>query len=178
VYRARQCLVAPQGLFLDAGRRGRTAGKTVAAEKANTMKKITIGTMLSLLILAAPAAFAATDCQMSFTMKGWSAFYKTSSGSGTITCENGQHARVKLEARGGGVTAGKTKINDGHGKFSDVADINDLMGTYVAGSADAAAGKSASASAMTKGDVSLALTGKGQGIELGVAFGKFTITKR
>jgi len=143
------------------------------------MRKLTIATVLGLLIVAAPAAYAATtDCQMSFRMKGWSAFYTTASGSGTITCSNGQKARVKLEARGGGVTAGKTKIRDGHATFSDVADISELMGTYVSAGADAAAGKSASASAMTKGNVSLALTGRGSGVELGVTFGKFTITQR
>lgn len=142
------------------------------------MKSITIATVLTLLIVAAPAASAATKCEMTFTMKGWSAFYKTSNGSGTITCDNGQHARVKLEARGGGITAGKTKIRDGHGVFTSVANIDELLGTYASGSADAAAGKVASASAMTKGDVSLALTGRGSGVELGVAFGKFTIKKR
>ncbi len=31
---------------------------------------------------------------------------------------------------------------------------------------------------MTKGEVSLALAGNGTGVELGVSFGKFTITPR
>ena len=59
-----------------------------------------------------------------------------------------------------------------------VADIGDIFGTYASASAKAGAGNSASAQAMTKGEVSLALTGKGQGIELGVSFGKFTITRK
>jgi len=125
-----------------------------------------------------PAQAALTDCKMTFTMKGWSIFYSTASGTGTITCENGQHAEVTLEAKGGGLTAGKSKIVDGHGKFNEVQDISDLFGTYVASSADAGAGKSATAKAMTKGEVSLALSGKGSGVELGVSFGKFTITKK
>jgi hypothetical protein len=36
----------------------------------------------------------------------------------------------------------------------------------------------AAATAMTKGEVSLALTGKGAGVELGVTFGKFMITRQ
>jgi hypothetical protein len=59
-----------------------------------------------------------------------------------------------------------------------VPDISALFGTYVAGGATAGAVKAAGASAMTKGEVSLALSGKGSGFELGVAFGKFTISRR
>jgi len=141
------------------------------------MKKSAIAVLAS-VILVAPAQAALTDCKMTFSMKGWSIFYSTASGSGSITCENGQHANVKLQAKGGGLTAGKSKITDGHGKFSEVQDISDLFGTYVASSADAGAGKAATAKAMTKGEVSLALSGKGSGVELGVSFGKFTITKK
>lgn len=135
---------------------------------------------LSLALLAAPGAAAAktTVCQMDFNLKGWSAFYKVAHGQGTITCDNGQSAKVKLEAKGGGLTAGKYKITDGVGKFSEVASISELFGTYVASAAEAGAVKSSSAGAMTKGEVSLALAGKGTGFNLGVSFGKFTITKR
>jgi hypothetical protein len=129
------------------------------------------------LAAASPAA-AATKCQMRFTLSGWSAFYKVANGQGTITCDNGQKARVTLAARGGGLTAGKTKIRDGLGKFSDVADISELFGTYVQAGADAGAVRSSEASALTKGEVSLALAGHGTGFNLGVSFGKFTITKK
>lgn len=136
---------------------------------------------LSLMILIAAGATAAeakmTNCQMTFNMKGWSAFYKTSSGYGRITCDNGQTADVKLVAKGGGITAGKSEVRDGTGKFSDVRDISDLLGTYAAGEATAGAGRAASASVVTKGEVSLALAGKGNGIELGIAFGKFVISR-
>ena len=132
------------------------------------------------LALAAPAGAAAktTVCRMTFSLHGWSAFYKKADGQGTITCDNGQKARVGLEARGGGLTAGRTKITDGIGKFSEVADISELFGTYVEAAADAGAVKSSTATAMTKGEVSLALAGKGTGFELGVSFGKFTIRKK
>jgi hypothetical protein len=119
-----------------------------------------------------------TACQMTFEMKGWSIFYKVANGTGHITCDNGQTADVKLQAKGGGITAGKSEIHDGTGKFSEVRDIDDLFGTYASGSAHAGAGKEASAGVVTKGEVSLALAGKGTGIEVGISFGKFTITKR
>lgn len=128
--------------------------------------------------VAGPAEARLVDCQMSFNLKGWSAFYKEAKGSGTITCSNGQKARVKLEAKGGGLTVGKSQIREGTGKFSEVADISELFGTYAQGGATAAAGKASGASVMTKGEVSLALAGTGSGIELGVSFGKFTITER
>ena len=74
-------------------------------------------------------------------------------------------------------TAGRSEIRNGLGKFSEVPNLSELFGTYVQANATAAAGRSAGASAMTKGEVSLALSGKGTGIELGVAFGKFTISR-
>ncbi len=126
---------------------------------------------------AAPAA-RATDCTMRFSLNSWSIFYKTSKGSGTITCSNGQTARVSLAGKGGGLTAGRSKVNDGFGKFSEVGDISDLFGTYVAGGASAGAGKSSEAQVVTKGEVSLALAGNGTGVELGVSFGKFVISRR
>jgi hypothetical protein len=141
--------------------------------------------ILSALALAATFATAApspaaalTKCEMRYDMKEWSIFYKQGKGAGTITCDNGQKADVILEAKGGGLTAGKGQIRDGLGKFSDVADISDIFGTYASAGASAGAGNSAAATAMTKGEVSLALSGKGQGIEVGVAFGKFTITRK
>ena len=144
------------------------------------MKGISVAGLLALFIglAAAVPAAATTKCEMRFTLSGWSAFYKVANGQGTITCDNGQSARVKLEARGGGLTAGKTKIRDGLGKFSDASDISELFGSYASAGADAGAVKSSEASAMTKGEVSLALAGHGTGFTLGVSFGKFTITKR
>ena len=135
--------------------------------------------LIAFVFLAAASANAAmTKCTMKFSMKGWSAFYATSKGNGTITCDNGQTAEVTLSAKGGGLTAGKSTITDGQGKFSEVMDIGDLFGSYAETKAEAAAGNAAAARAMTKGEVSLALSGKGKGVELGVSFGKFTITKK
>ena len=142
------------------------------------MRKRTVVGLSILMVCAATAHARMTVCQMKFNLKGWSMFYKTASGTGTIRCDNGQKANVTLSTKGGGLTAGKTEIKDGIGKFSEVSSINELFGTYVSSGAEAGAGKSASAMAMTKGDVHLALSGQGRGVQLGVSFGRFTIEKK
>ena len=139
---------------------------------------VRLGAACLLVAVAAPAAAATTKCTMSFTLKEWSVFYKRADGAGTITCDNGQTAAVRLTARGGGLTAGKGEIRDGKGTFSDVADIKELFGTYVAAEASAGAVKNAAASVVTKGEITLGLQGKGTGWELGVSFGKFIITRK
>jgi hypothetical protein len=137
---------------------------------------------LSALLIGAPlvanAQTANVDCEMTFTMKGWSAFYKTGSGNGTIKCSNGQSMAVKLSAKGGGLTVGKSSIENGRGEFSDVQNIEEVLGSYIAAEAHAGAVKSAKAQVMTKGEVSLALSGQGRGWDLGIAFGKLTISRR
>lgn len=132
------------------------------------------------LCVAAPepsSAAATVSCKLQFTMEGWSAFYKTASGTGTVKCSNGQSMAVKLEARGGGLTVGKSKIENGQGQFSAVESINELIGAYVAAEAHAGAVKSAKAQVMTKGEVSLALSGTGRGWDLGIAFGSLEISR-
>lgn len=122
-------------------------------------------------------AKAKVDCTMKFSLKGWSAFYKRADGTGTVTCNNGQTATVKLEARGGGLTAGKSSIENGTGEFSNVKNIDEIFGKYVNAEASAGAVKSSGAQAMTKGEVSLGLAGTGRGWDLGISFGKFTIKR-
>jgi len=126
----------------------------------------------------APAAHAAgtITCKLTFSTSGWSLFYKTAKGTGMVTCDNGQKQAVSISAKGGGLTVGKSKITDGFGEFANVHKISDVFGSYATGEAHAGAGASAKAQVMTNGEVSLALAGKGQGWDLGVAFGKFTIT--
>ena len=129
------------------------------------------------LVLASPAALAKgkVDCNLRFDMKGWSAIYKTASGTGTITCDNGQKMNVTISAKGGGLSFGKSSIS-GTGNFSEVKDIHELLGSYAEAEATAGASKSSGANVMTKGEVQLALAGTGKGWDLGVAFGKFTIS--
>ena len=120
---------------------------------------------------------ALVQCRMTFSLKGWSAFYKTAKGTGTITCDNGEKARVRLKATGGGLTFGKSEIVGGTGRFTGARNLEELLGSYVQSEAHAGAGKSADAQAMTKGEVSLTLVGKGRGVDIGFAFGKFTIER-
>src|SRR5262245_54938506 len=80
--------------------------------------------------LGSTAQAADVSCKLKFTMSGWSAFYKRADGTGTVTCNNGQSMAVKLAARGGGLTAGKSTIRDGVGDFSGVQTINDVLGSY------------------------------------------------
>ena len=133
-----------------------------------------------LLVAATPEARAVGpgDCKLHFSMSGGSAFYKTLSGSGTISCDNGQRMAVDIRSKGGGLTFGKSRIENGIGEFSGVRDIHDIPGAYAAAEAHAGAGKSAHAQVVTKGDISLALSGKGEGWDLGVAFGNFIISAR
>lgn len=131
---------------------------------------------LLMAMLAFPAA-ADTKCRMEFELSGWSLFYKTASGEGTIECDNGETAEVTLSSKGGGITFGRSKITDGFATFTEVEELEDLLGTYVQAEAHAGAGESAKASAMTKGEVSLSFAGKGEGVDLGISFGKFTIKR-
>lgn len=119
-----------------------------------------------------------TKCQLRFTLKSWSAIYKSGKGHGTITCDNGQKASVKIRAHGGGLTVGKSKIVDGYGKFSKVKDIHDLFGGYAEAEAHAGVSGSAAAHAMWNGDISLAVSGTGKGWDIGINFGQFKITPR
>lgn len=137
-----------------------------------------LATATAPLLLALPAAAGATTCKMTYSLKGWSVFYKEYRGSGTVTCQNGQRASVSVVARGGGVTFGKSEISDGRGTFSGVEDIGEIFGTYFAVDGHAGATRSAEGWAMTKGEVSLALYGMGRGFDLGFSFGGFTIERK
>ena len=129
------------------------------------------------LVLASPAALAKgkVDCNLRFDLKGWSVIYKSTSGTGTITCDNGQKMDVTVSAKGGGLSVGKQEIIGGTGDFSGVSDIKETLGGYAAAEAHAGAAKSGTAQLLTKGDVQLKLAGAGKGWDVGVTFGKFTI---
>lgn len=142
-------------------------------------KTLGLATLLGGAMLA-PQAHAAgnIDCELHFNLSGWSMFYKTASGNGTITCDNGVSIPVKITAKGGGLTVGKSKIVGGTGKFTGAYSVNDLFGTYGGAEVHAGAVKSSNAQVVTKGDVSLALAGTGKGWDLGVGFGNFVIERR
>jgi hypothetical protein len=117
------------------------------------------------------------SCEMAFTMKGWSAIISKAEGEGVVTCDNGQSQAVALEITGGGLTFGRTTIDEGKGVFSHVADISEVFGSYAQAEANAGAVDAVSAQAMSKGEVSLAVTTKGSGWSLGVSGAKFSITR-
>jgi len=143
----------------------------------------------SLLSLLTPAASSSEkaagdpsekkvkDCDMTYTLKGWSAVYKTAKGEGTITCTNGQTAQVEINVHGGGLTFGKTEIYNGKAEISGVKSINDIYGAYAGMAAHAGAVKAGTVEVMTKGTVSLALAGTGEGVDVGIDFSKLTISK-
>jgi len=138
--------------------------------------------MASLLLIAAPVASsgalaAQKDCDMTYNLKGWSAVYKTAKGEGTITCANGETAQVEISVKGGGLTFGKTDIYNGKAEISGVQSIKDIYGSYATASAHAGVGKAGAVEVMTKGTVSLALAGGGNGVDVGIDFSDFKISE-
>lgn len=141
------------------------------------------------LVLAGATALAAwpveraradepmVKCELTYNLHGWSIIYKRADGTGTVTCNNGQTAAVKIRVVGGGLTAGKYRVENGKGEISKVRGIDEVFGDYVQAGAEAGVVKSAQAQVLTKGTTSLALSGTGQGINLGVSVGKFTISR-
>src|SRR5690242_13410267 len=118
-----------------------------------------LASVLGLALCGAAAAAPADDmsrsqenCHMDFTLSGWSAAYKTASGSGRLTCGT-KTVPVKLSAKGGGLTVGKYKITDGQATFSNVNTMQDVFGDYAMASAHIGAAKSARTAVMSKGSV-------------------------
>jgi hypothetical protein len=149
--------------------------------KANNISLIAASLACALALAAsspAQASSADLDCKLDYSITGWSAIYKHSEGTGTVHCANGQTMPVKIAAKGIGLTAGKWRIDDGNGRFTDVHNISEVLGKYAHGEAHAGAVKSVSAQVLTKGKVSLALAGHGEGVDIGVDIGQFRITRR
>lgn len=135
-------------------------------------------TLAAACVLVPAARAQSTKCELKFDLRGWSVFYKSATGTGTITCDNGQKASVTIRTKGGGLTVGTSKISNGHGSFTEVASINELFGKYASAEASAGAVDAAQARVVTKGTVSLALSGTGKGWDLGISFGEFVLKRR
>lgn len=148
------------------------------------MNKRTLGLTAALLLCAgglagltatpADAATAPVKCHLTYEMAGWSAIYQHATGSGHVRCDNGQRAVVTISVHGGGLTAGKFKVS-GSGDISNVYSIKDVFGSYAQAGASAGVVNSGTAQVLTKGTASIALTGTGEGVNLGVAVDKFDI---
>ena len=128
-----------------------------------------------LMLAALPASAEMIKCRLKYDLKGWSVFYEHSTGTGRVSCSDGQAANVNIVTHGGGATFGTHRVIGGRGVFSAVHDIEELYGAYAEAVAHAGAGDSADARAMMKRTVSLALAGTGQGLNLGLSLGSFSI---
>lgn len=117
------------------------------------------------------------SCTMTYRMSGWSFVYKQYDGIGNISCSNGQRAQVALASKSIGFTLGKSEI-EGTGVFSEVRNLNEIYGNYVALEGHAGVTKSVDGQVLTRGEISLALSGNGRGVDIGVTMGALTISPR
>ncbi|MGZ8255652.1 MAG: hypothetical protein ACXWVT_12430, partial [Burkholderiaceae bacterium] len=99
------------------------------------------------------------DCTIRFQLSGWSAIYERVDGTGIVACADGTSLPVLVQARGAGLTVGKAKVTSGTGRFTDVHQISDVIGTYAQGDVYAGVVKSGAAKSLTNGKVSLGLAG-------------------
>ena len=130
----------------------------------------------AVVLFAGPAASSEMiSCRLKYDLKGWAFVYQTAKGSGLITCSDGQKVDVSIVAHGVGAALGTFDVTGGKGAFSAVRDIRDLYGTYAEATANAGVGRSGGARAMVKLRASLSLAGTGQGVNVGVALGGFSI---
>jgi hypothetical protein len=72
-----------------------------------------LATILILGMLPLPSTVAAaagqTKCELIYSLRGWSAFYKTANGGGVIRCDNGQSMAVAINVEGGRIPFGKPR---------------------------------------------------------------------
>jgi hypothetical protein len=146
--------------------------KSFASRAARTLA---LGSLLSVAATVSMAGTADLSCTLQYRVKGWSALVKVANGHGTITCSDGTSKEVTLKLRSVGATVGASQIDNGIGKFTHVLSIDDTIGSYAQSEVHAGLVKSSSAQVLTKGTVSLALAGAGEGIDLGVTVGELTI---
>lgn len=136
--------------------------------------------MLVTLLSFSPISLAGeamTSCTMTYKMSGWSFVYKRYDGVGHISCRNGQKAKVGLSSNSIGFTLGKSEI-EGTGVFSDVRNLNEIYGHYVALEGHAGLTGSVDGQVLTSGEISLVLSGKGRGVDLGVTLGALSVSPR
>jgi hypothetical protein len=143
------------------------------------MLKPVFASILTAISIGLPtgASAAWVDCEMTFDLAGWAVFYKEAEGSGVVQCSNGERASVAIESKGGGLAFGRSEIVGGKGHFSRVKNIGEIFGTYARAETQAGAGGAAGAQVLTRGDVFLALSGTGRGVEISFALGSFTIRR-
>lgn len=114
-------------------------------------------------------------CEMKYHLKGWSFVYSQYQGTGDVRCSNGQSARVILDSKAGGLTIGVSEI-DGTGKFTELKDIKEIYGLFASLEGHAGVAKSGSGQVLTRGIISLALSGEGRGFDIGATIGGLRIS--
>jgi hypothetical protein len=132
---------------------------------------------LSLVCVSLSRADAMTSCTMTYKLSGFSLAYKQYDGTGNVSCNNGQQAQVILAPKSIGFTIGKSEI-EGTGVFSDVKNLNEIYGSFLALEGHAGATTSVDGQVLTRGEISLILSGKGRGVDIGVSLGALTISPK
>lgn len=132
---------------------------------------------LGLVVIAVPAQASTPyiSCSMNYKLGGWSFVVSQYNGSGNVVCSNGQRAQVKLTSRSIGFTIGQSDL-EGVGYFSELKDISEIYGTFIALEGHIGAVKSGHGQVMTRGIVSLAISGSGRGFDIGVTLGGLNIS--
>lgn len=124
-----------------------------------------------------PARSADLGCHLSFTTTAWSALYSSADGEGIVFCDDGSAMRVAIIERGLGLATGRWAITDGRGSFSDVEHIDDVVGEYIALSANVGFMRAGAVYVLAKGGISLALAGDGRGFDVGIGIGRFEVRR-
>jgi hypothetical protein len=133
---------------------------------------------VALGLFAAPAAVQAKmiSCRLEYSAHAWSIFYKNVTGSGDIACSDGSSARVKLKLHGGGFSIGVSDLA-GSAQFSQVRELDEVLGGYGTLEGHAGFSRSVVGRVMTRGMVWGSQAGRGRGFDLGFAFGGLTIRR-
>lgn len=116
----------------------------------------------------------AITCTMTYKLKGWSFAYKQYDGTGEVSCNNGERASVILKSKSLGFSIGVSEI-EGTGQFTELKRLSEIYGTFASLEGHAGVTKSAAGQVLTRGIISLALSGEGRGIDIGVTLGGLTI---
>lgn len=116
-------------------------------------------------------------CTLRFSLSAWSFIGKHSEGSGVVTCVGGETARVRIVARGAGLSSGNSHVDGASGKFTDVHDLAEILGTYTDDTACRQTARCPDAQVLRNGDVLLALSGSNKDVDLTMGLGEFTLTR-
>ena len=138
----------------------------------------TLVPVVAALLLGLPqvAQAAFIHCRLQYEAEEWSAFYKSVRGTGTVSCDNGQRAQVKLRFQGGGFSVGMANL-EGHVRFSEVRELSEVLGTYVTMDGHGGFVRGGTGRILTKGSVWASDGAHGPGFNIGFTFGAMTIER-